>query len=373
LHALIVEDNQADSWFFSEILRSRGYHVVACSSGEDALRSLEDETPDIVLLDLFLPGIDGLEVCRRIDALDPEGRIPFILVTTSSQEAQALDDVLSAGADDFVRKPVDAATLGIRLDIAERRIREGRDLTSARDALKSKTVEMETLFNKAQEVFFSVDVTEERLIQISPAAKRVFGLDPSDLVGEDAAWRRVLFPPSGDENPWEDLRNNAPGGPLVREYGIQHSERGARWVRASVQIHRDDVSGHVRADGVVVDVTHERGSHKELAAHKRGIGDPLYTGGADSLDDLAQRGLRADPRSGQRGHGLLHRRHRALRPRPGEARLDRRQGTARVRWDAPRDPTTQDPLGHRREVGGSGARVRSGLAHRTCGRATPRP
>jgi PAS domain S-box-containing protein len=279
LRALIVsdfEDNQADSWFFSEILRSRGYHVVVCSSGEDALRSLEDETSDIVLLDLFVPVTHGLEVCRRIDALGPEGRIPFILVATSSQEAQALDDVLSAGADDFVRKPVDAATLGIRLDIAERRIREGRDLTSARDELKSKTAEMETLFNNVQDVFFSVDVTEERLIQISPAAKRVFGTDPRDLVGKDAAWRRVLLPPSGDENPWEDLRNNAPSGPLVREYGIQHSERGARWVRAHVQIHRDDVSGHVRADGVVVDVTHEQGARKELAARNRELAT-LYT------------------------------------------------------------------------------------------------
>jgi signal transduction histidine kinase/PAS domain-containing protein len=184
--------------------------------------------------------------------------------------------VLSAGADDVVLKPVDAATLGIRLDIAERRLREGRDLTSASDRLESKTVEMETLFNNVPDVFFSVDVTEERLIQISPAAKRVFGTDPRDLVGKDAAWRRVLFPPSGDENPWEDLRNNEPGGPLVREYGIQHSERGARWVRASVQIHRDDVSGHVPADGVVVDLTHKQGSRKGFAARNRELAT-LYT------------------------------------------------------------------------------------------------
>ena len=279
MRALIVndfEDNQADSWFFSEILRSRGYHVVACSSSEGALRRLEAETPDIVLLDLFPPVIDGLEICRHIDALDPEGRIPFILVATSTREAQALVDVLSAGADDVVLKPVDAATLGIRLDIAERRLREGRDLASASDRLESKTVEMETLFNNVPDVFFSVDVTEERLIQISPAAKRVFGTDPRDLVGKDAAWRRVLFPPSGEENPWEDLRNNEPGGPLVREYGIQHSERGARWVRASVQIHRDDVSGHLRADGVVVDVTHEQGSRKGFAARNRELAT-LYT------------------------------------------------------------------------------------------------
>lgn len=60
MRVLIVEDDQSDSWFFSEILRSRGYQVVARASGEDTLRSLEEGIPDLVLLDLVLPGIDGL-------------------------------------------------------------------------------------------------------------------------------------------------------------------------------------------------------------------------------------------------------------------------------------------------------------------------
>ena len=139
MRVLIVEDDQSDSWLFSEILKSRGYQVVTCASGEDALRSLQEEIPDLVLLDLLLPGIDGLEVCRRICALDPTGRTPFVLVVTS-KDADVLPGVLAAGADDFIRKPVDAATLGIRLDIAERRIREERDLNVVRHELLLKHV-----------------------------------------------------------------------------------------------------------------------------------------------------------------------------------------------------------------------------------------
>ena len=210
MRVLIVEDDQSDSWFFSEILRSRGYQVVARASGEDALRSLEEGIPDLVLLDLVLPGIDGLEVCRRIDALDPTGRTPFVLVVTS-KEVDALPDVLAAGADDFIRKPVDAATLGIRLDIAERRIREGRDLNVVRHELRSKTSELETLFNNVQDVFFSVDVTDERIIQISPATKYVFGYAQEELVADKSRWQKVLLPGTDDHNPWQDLRD---GGPL---------------------------------------------------------------------------------------------------------------------------------------------------------------
>ncbi len=245
MRALIVEDDQADSWLFSEILRSRGYHVVACATGEGALKSIEDRIPDLVLLDLLLPGIDGLEVCRRIDALDPDGRTPCILVVTSSQEAGALDDVLAAGADDFIRKPVDAVALGVRLDIAERRIREVGDLIVARHEFRPKAFDLETLFNNVQNVLFSVDVTDERLIQISPATRHVFGYDPEELVGEKSRWQKVLLPGTDDLNPWEDLKNRGSDVPFVREYSVLHPERGDRWVRASAKLHRDEASGHL--------------------------------------------------------------------------------------------------------------------------------
>ena len=254
---------------FSEILKSRGYDVVAYASGEDALKKLEDGIPDLVLLNLLLPGIDGLEVCRRIAALDPDGHTPFILVVTSSQEAGALDDLLAAGADDFIRKPVDPVALGIRLDIAERRIREVGNLNVARHEFRSKAFDLETLFNNVQDVLFSVDVTDERIIQVSPATRRMFGYDPEQLVADESHWQKFLLAGPDDHNPWEDLRNGGPGGPFVREYAILHPERGERWVRASAKIHLDEVSGHLRADGVVVDVTHKQGSGEELAARNR--------------------------------------------------------------------------------------------------------
>ena len=262
MRVLIVENDQADSWLFSEILRSRGYHVVACATGEDALKSIEDRVPDLVVLDPLLPGIHGLEVCRRIDALDPDGRTPFILVVTTSQEAGALDDMLTAGADDFIRKPVDAVALGIRLDIAERRIREVGDLNVVGHESRSETSDLETLFNNLHSVLFSVDVTDERLIQISPATKHMFGYDPEELVGDKSRWQKVLLPETDDLNPWKDLRNRGSDVLFVREYSVLHPERGERRVRASAKLHRDEASGHLRADGVVMDVTHEQGSRK---------------------------------------------------------------------------------------------------------------
>jgi two-component system sensor histidine kinase/response regulator len=142
LKVLVVEDNETDRWFFSEVLRLRGALVVACASGEDALEALDDGMPDLILLDLKLPGIDGLELCREIRARE-DGSLPFIITVTSTDAGEALSHSLSAGADDFLQKPVEPSAMMIRLDISERLIREARSLSSAVGMLPTQAMEME--------------------------------------------------------------------------------------------------------------------------------------------------------------------------------------------------------------------------------------
>ena len=73
-----MEDNAGDRWFYSELLRSRGYDVRSCETGEEAWSAFLADAPPLVLVDLMLPGIDGFELCRRIRA-HPRGRAPVIL------------------------------------------------------------------------------------------------------------------------------------------------------------------------------------------------------------------------------------------------------------------------------------------------------
>jgi CheY-like chemotaxis protein len=91
-------------------LEKNGYEVVPARDGEEGLRKAREEKPDLILLDVIMPGIDGLEVCRRLKE-DPETRhIPVISTT-----AAGVDDIerrcFSAGADDCVRKPYASAEL----------------------------------------------------------------------------------------------------------------------------------------------------------------------------------------------------------------------------------------------------------------------
>jgi DNA-binding response OmpR family regulator len=123
---LLVEDDPRIRGALRLALADEGYRVVEAASGEQALDELGAATPDVVLLDLMLPGIDGLEVCARIR---DRGDLPIIMVTarTSSDEVIA---GLEAGADDYVTKPVDAGELAARVRALLRRTRNtGQDDT----------------------------------------------------------------------------------------------------------------------------------------------------------------------------------------------------------------------------------------------------
>jgi len=261
LTVMVVEDNSTDRLFVSEILRSRGYRVVPCGSAEEALDAFEAERPDIVLLDLMLPGMGGTEMCRRLKS-DPAGRDAFVIVVTGSTERAVFEEVLEAGADDFIRKPLDAAAFLVRLTIAERRIRSEMELQRAESELAARTRELETLFRNVQDVFFSVDLSNDRLIQISPAAESLFGVPMEELTGAPQLWRKFLAPVLEAVGPAD---NTDPDERTLVEHTFTRPSGNERWVRTSIHTEHDGVTGVRRVDGLTVDVTRELQSNQQLS------------------------------------------------------------------------------------------------------------
>ncbi len=103
-HVLLVEDDEhlVEGMVFN--LRNAGYDVTACNNGEDALDAMGRSAYDVILLDVMLPGIDGLEVVRR---LRQEGNTSPVLMITALNRADDAIAGLDAGADDYVTKPFD--------------------------------------------------------------------------------------------------------------------------------------------------------------------------------------------------------------------------------------------------------------------------
>jgi two-component system KDP operon response regulator KdpE len=115
---LLVDDEVSIQRAVEPLLRSRGYDVETVGTGEEALRSVTLRTPDLIVLDLGLPDIEGTEVCRRVRA---ESAVPIIVLSARGAETDKVE-ALELGADDYVTKPFGPDELVARIRVALRRV-----------------------------------------------------------------------------------------------------------------------------------------------------------------------------------------------------------------------------------------------------------
>ncbi|MFB6725734.1 response regulator [Kribbella sp. NPDC056345] len=114
---LLIEDDPLVRRGLELALSRHGHDIRTAETGEDGLREFSSDAPDLVVLDLMLPGVDGLQVCRRIRAA---GAVPVIILTARGDDFDVVEG-LAAGADDYVIKPVQPTVLDARIRAVLRR------------------------------------------------------------------------------------------------------------------------------------------------------------------------------------------------------------------------------------------------------------
>jgi len=130
---LVIEDDRSLAEVLSYNLKAAGYEVLLSTDGQDGLLRAETKSPDLVVLDLMLPVVDGLDVCRRLRARAATREIPIIMLTAKAEES---DEIVgfSLGADDYVTKPFSVKVLLERIKALRRR----RTSDGASDEVTSK-------------------------------------------------------------------------------------------------------------------------------------------------------------------------------------------------------------------------------------------
>ena len=119
---LIVEDEPAQSEVLAYNLKAEGYHVITADNGEDALILVDENMPDLILLDWMMPHVSGIEVCRRLKIRPGTRSIPIIMLSARSEEIDRVRG-LEIGADDYVAKPYSIIELMARVRAQLRRTR----------------------------------------------------------------------------------------------------------------------------------------------------------------------------------------------------------------------------------------------------------
>lgn len=106
---LIVEDNEQNLKLFHDLLITKGYKVMSARDGDSALAKIYQEIPDLIIMDIQIPRIDGIEVTRRIRKKFPAEDIAIIAVTAHAMKGDR-EDLLRAGFDDYMPKPINIST-----------------------------------------------------------------------------------------------------------------------------------------------------------------------------------------------------------------------------------------------------------------------
>src|SRR3954454_6904201 len=122
---LIVDDDPDIQRLVGYNLAQAGFQVLSASSGRTALESVQNQLPDLIILDIMMPDVDGMEVCKTLRQRENSRRIPIIMLTARSEE---IDRVVGfeLGADDYVMKPFSPRELVLRVKSIFRRVKEDR-------------------------------------------------------------------------------------------------------------------------------------------------------------------------------------------------------------------------------------------------------
>jgi putative two-component system response regulator len=172
---LVAEDDLANRALLARLLERAGYRSISVADGRDALRAAVDEAPVLVLLDIGLPGLNGLDVCRRLRADPRTVALPIILVTG---QTGSLDVVagLDAGADDFIRKPYDQAELLARVRSVLRLARVTAEMDGAHGVIAA-------LANAVEAKDATTEEHCQRLAGLAHELGVRAGLEPPELKG----------------------------------------------------------------------------------------------------------------------------------------------------------------------------------------------
>lgn len=144
VNILVVDDVSVNIELLKAFLEPRGYHVNGAASGADALKIIDKSVPDLILLDVMMPEMNGFETCRRIREKKDLPYIPIIFITASELDQQNAIEGLDSGGDDYIRKPFQTVELISRIK-ANLRVKSTHDQLSKIKSELSRYVSLSTV------------------------------------------------------------------------------------------------------------------------------------------------------------------------------------------------------------------------------------
>ncbi len=268
---LIVDDDPCGARILESILSDQNYDFAFAETGEEALKKTTELSPDLILLDVIMPGMNGFEVCRRLRATPGISEAPVVMVTELDDQASRIAGI-EAGADDFISKPFQREELLARVR-GITRLNRFRMLLAERERF-------EWMVETSADGYAATDGSDI-LTYANPTARSLLGLDADWTPGEerflDAARKNFHLEPRFAWLDWGIFSREAASKEryLVRP---ESNESNACWIRCDIRDQKlgDQVRRIVRMNNVTDKVTamREMRTFHSMLSHK--LRTPLY-------------------------------------------------------------------------------------------------
>ncbi len=265
---LVVDDNAANRDTLTELLGAANYRMIEAGDGPAALQCAADTPPDLILLDVMMPGMDGYEVCRRVRADLRLAEVPVIMVTALDDQASRLAGI-EAGADDFITKPFNRAELRARVHTITR-LNRYRRLADAQAALRESELRFRTLAEQCDEAFRFATLRPERVVYVSPALEKIWGRPAAEFLVDARLWEKSIHP---DDQKRVHCAYEAvlarQADKFSEEYRVLRPDGSVRWVLDSGTPIRDPSGTVVSVGGVARDITERKAAEEVMLRAQR--------------------------------------------------------------------------------------------------------
>lgn len=258
---LVVDDDDLTRMQLRDLLEQAGYRVAEAKDGDQALVMYTQLQPDLILLDVFIPGIDGITCCAQFKKLPGSENTPVLLMTDLCDQA-SVDQAFAVGASDYVTKPIQWQVLDQRM----RRILEARrlkeELRQEPEQAQSREAQLRMALEAAGMGIWDWDIVANK-VTWSDNLKGLFAL----RCGTFEAFMKCVHSQDRDFVSCSVTQAIKEGGELDIEYRVVLQDAKIRWLASKGVVFRDSSGEAVRLSGIDMDITKRKQAEEALEVH----------------------------------------------------------------------------------------------------------
>ena len=271
---LVISDTQDTPSSPTSVLRTAGFEVLTVNTGQKGLGSARKKRPDLILVNMRLPDMTGMEICRQIKADSQMSYIPLILLSFSKNSSEEMADAKDIGADRYMVWPIPGDVLVANVQALIR-------IKNSHESLRQIEEKYRTLVEQLPAITYIAEFGGSGFwIYVSPQIQSLLGFTPEEWVSDQRMWFRQLHPEDRERVLAQEQMSKGTGS-FYSEYRLMSRDGRAVWFRDEARVIRDEKTKKQMMQGVMLDIT-----ERKQAEEARRDSEERFRQMAEAIDEV---------------------------------------------------------------------------------------